>query len=112
MYFNCLLRPVYPEIVKDFWKHACVSSSNQIFLSVMGNKICVTEEMVEKLINNDGSRNRYYKIPPIMEKLDEMANVIFQNGKDSCHAKKLHKILEFGSRLSGLHSESSFHQLV
>lgn len=92
-YFHRLQGQVYTELVKDFWIHACVSPSNQIFSSVTGKKICVTEDMVAKLLNHDVFRNRCYEIPVYMENLDEMAEDIFQNGKYSSHAKNIHKNL-------------------
>lgn len=93
---------MYLKLVKVFYKHACVSPSKQIFSGVMGKKICAIKEMVVKLINHDSIRNRCCKMHPTMEKLDEMANVIFQNGKDSSHANNIHKISEFGSKIFGV----------
>ena len=52
-YFNRLLGPNFPILVKEFWIHA-TSSNQQVMSYVTGNKIVIIEDLIGKLIEYNG----------------------------------------------------------
>ncbi|XP_058726133.1 uncharacterized protein LOC131597453 [Vicia villosa] len=52
-YFERLIGPVYPLLVKDFWTHATVTST-AIISFVLGHEVIVTEKLIRKLYGLDG----------------------------------------------------------
>ena len=52
-YFDRLLGPVFPILVKEFWIHA-TSSNHQVTSCLMGKKIVITEDLVGKRIGYNG----------------------------------------------------------
>src|SRR3954464_1697529 len=46
-YFERLVGPVYPALVKDFWAHATVTPTAIIFF-VLGHEVAITEKMIKK----------------------------------------------------------------
>ena len=48
-YFDRLLGPTFPIIVKEFWIHA-TSSNHQFTSYVMGKKIVITEDLTGNLL--------------------------------------------------------------
>lgn len=92
-FFNFLKEPVYPALFKQFGIHV-VASKLQITSYILGHKISISEKSIEKLINHDGSGKRCFNMLVKRAKLDEIAAVIFQNGKNSLNAKNLHNHLK------------------
>ena len=52
-YFDHLLGPTFPILVKEFWIHA-TSSNHQVTSCVMGKKIMITKDLIGKLIGYNG----------------------------------------------------------
>ena len=52
-YFDRLLGPVFPRLVKQFWIHA-TASNHQVTYFVMGKKIVIYEDVIARLIVHDG----------------------------------------------------------
>ena len=52
-YFDRLVGPTFPILVKEFWIHAS-SSNHQVTSYVMGKKIVITEDLIGKLNGYNG----------------------------------------------------------
>lgn len=50
---------------------------------MLRHKISICENSIAKLINHDGSGKMYFNMLAKKAKLDEIAEVIFQDGKNS-----------------------------
>ena len=48
-YFDRLVGPTFPELVKEFWIHAKIDK-HLVVSSVMGKKIVITEDHIARLI--------------------------------------------------------------
>lgn len=48
-YFECLVGPVFPTLVKEFWIHA-QAYPTVIISSVMGKKLMITKKLISQLI--------------------------------------------------------------
>lgn len=59
----------------------------------MGQKISISEKYIAKLLNHDRSGKSCFDMPYKRDKLDEIATVIFQDGKNSSNAKNIHNHL-------------------
>lgn len=89
-YFDRLNRPIYPEIVKDFWVHAYVSDNRMICSKVSGQSICIIKEDISLLIGHDGPGERCINMPTGYSKMCEISsNIIKSNVKNRNH-KELH----------------------
>ena len=53
-YFDNLIGPVFPKLVKEFWIHA-TTSNHEVTSYVMGKKIIIIEDFIGKFIGYDGS---------------------------------------------------------
>ncbi|KAL5074103.1 hypothetical protein RYX36_013087, partial [Vicia faba] len=53
-YFDRLIDPVFPKLVKEFWIHA-TTSNRHVMSYVMGKKIVIIEDLIGKLIGHDRS---------------------------------------------------------
>src|SRR3954467_10284746 len=49
-YLNRLVGPIYPDLVKDFWVHATVTST-AIISFVLGHEVVISENLIRKLSN-------------------------------------------------------------
>src|SRR4051812_41458627 len=49
-YLDRLVGPIYPELVKDFWVHATVTST-AIISFVLGHEVVITEKLIRRLYN-------------------------------------------------------------
>src|SRR4051812_22248587 len=49
-YLNRLVGPIYPDLVKDFWVHATVTST-AIISFVLGHEVVISEKLIRKLYN-------------------------------------------------------------
>ena len=52
-YFDRLVGPTFPILVKEFWIHAS-SSNHQVTSYIMGKKIVITEDLIARLIGYSG----------------------------------------------------------
>ena len=52
-YFDRLLGPVFPKLVKEFWIHA-TTSNHQVTSYMMGKKISISEDLIARLISHNG----------------------------------------------------------
>lgn len=86
------LKHVYLELVKQLCIFASIINL-QITLFVLGHKITISKKSITKLLNHDSSRKRCFKMPSKKTRLDDIAEVIFQDGKNSSNAKYLHNHL-------------------
>ncbi|XP_058775244.1 uncharacterized protein LOC131649499 [Vicia villosa] len=53
MFFDRLIGPVYPELVKEFWIHATLTPK-AILSFVLGKEISITENLIKRLLNLEG----------------------------------------------------------
>ena len=51
-YFNRLLGPIFPRLVKEFWIHA-TASDHHVTSFVMRKKIVISEDLIVHLIGHD-----------------------------------------------------------
>lgn len=72
-YFDRLKGPVYPSLVKDFWKQAVVTPS-EIKSSVMGKPISISERSIAQLYKHDGKGKRCYRTTHFDDKLHRDVN--------------------------------------
>lgn len=79
-FFNRLQDPIYFNLVKDFWIHV-KSSSFQVISFVFRKKIVISEKLIAKLIDHDGSGIRYEQMVKKDSNITEMSKVIFSSGK-------------------------------
>src|SRR4051812_41500137 len=49
-YLDRLVGPIYPELLKDFWVHATVTST-AIISFVLGHEVVITEKLIRRLYN-------------------------------------------------------------
>src|SRR3954469_5456880 len=49
-YLDRLVGPIYPDLVKDFWVHATVTST-AIISFVLGHEVVISEKLIRKLYN-------------------------------------------------------------
>src|SRR4051812_6616637 len=61
-YFERLVGPIYPHLVKDFWVNATVTPSAIIFF-VLGHEVVVTEQLIRKLYNLDDEEGSTGALP-------------------------------------------------
>src|SRR4051812_34942206 len=61
-YFERLVEPVYPDLVKDFWVHATVTPTALISF-VLRHEVVVIEKMIMKLYSLDDSEGTTSAIP-------------------------------------------------
>ena len=52
-YFDRLVGPTFPILVKEFWIHAS-ASTHQVTSYIMGKKIVITEDHIARLIGYNG----------------------------------------------------------
>ena len=52
-YFDRLLGPVFPKLVKEFWIQAS-TSNHQVTSYVMGKNISISEDLIARLIGHNG----------------------------------------------------------
>ncbi|KAI5444842.1 hypothetical protein KIW84_013212 [Lathyrus oleraceus] len=73
-YFNRLYGPIYPLLVKEFWRHA--DADDQFIVSfVLGVKIVITEASIASLLNMETTGGkRIYNIPPRSKRITEVIN--------------------------------------
>ena len=87
-YFNHLLGPVFPKLVKEFWIHSS-TSNHQVTSYVMGKKIAISEDLIVRLIgHNDGGIH----CSDMEEKCSDLTTIsreIFTSGQPSNKIKDL-----------------------
>ncbi|KAI5402748.1 hypothetical protein KIW84_050378 [Lathyrus oleraceus] len=73
-YFNRLYGPIYPLLVKEFWR--CADADDQFIVSfVLGVKIVITEASIASLLNMEkAGGKRIYNIPPRSKRITEVIN--------------------------------------
>ncbi|KAI5435958.1 hypothetical protein KIW84_022401 [Lathyrus oleraceus] len=73
-YFDRLYGPIYPLLVKEFWR--CADADDQFIVSfVLGVKIVITEGSIASLLNMESSGGkRIYNIPPRSKRITEVIN--------------------------------------
>ncbi|KAI5445291.1 hypothetical protein KIW84_013501 [Lathyrus oleraceus] len=73
-YFQRLYGPIYPLLVKEFWRHAD-ADDNFIVSYVLGVKIVITEGSIASLLNMERSGGkRIYNIPPRSKRITDVIN--------------------------------------
>ncbi|KAI5396791.1 hypothetical protein KIW84_062858 [Lathyrus oleraceus] len=73
-YFQRLYGPIYPLLVKEFWRHAD-ADDNFIVSFVLGVKIVITEGSIASLLNMERSGGkRIYNIPPRSKRITDVIN--------------------------------------
>ena len=77
-YFDRLLGPTFPILVKEFWIHA-TSSNHQVTSYVMGKKIVITEDLIGKLIGYNGGGVRCIDMADRCSDLKLIAKEIFSS---------------------------------
>ncbi|XP_058784253.1 uncharacterized protein LOC131659026 [Vicia villosa] len=86
-YFDRLIGPVYPDLVKDFWSHATLTP-NTIISFVLGKEISITENLIRKLLNLQGLGGVTGAIPGRID-WETVYPKIFTSGKGSPNTKDL-----------------------
>lgn len=77
-FFDRLLGPVFPVLVKEFWIHASVYPK-VVVSSVMGTKYMVTEQLIRQLIGYEHEDVDY--LPPSRRDMEEVYAEVFVSGK-------------------------------
>lgn len=85
-FFDRLLDPVFPTLVKELWIHASVYPK-VVVSSVMGTKFMVTEQLIKQLIGYGHDNVEY--IPPARRNMEEMCAEVFLSGEHSNKIKDL-----------------------
>lgn len=78
-YFERLMGPIYPVLVKQFWIHAVVAKDT-IISYVMSKKFVVTEKSIADLIPHNGCGKRVYNVKTDSKREGMVASVIFKEG--------------------------------
>src|SRR4051812_45239117 len=80
-YFERLVGPVYPLLVKDFWTHATVTPTT-IISFVLGHEVVVTEKMIRKLYGLDDIDGITGALPGRVD-WDKVDRELFSSGSTS-----------------------------
>ena len=88
MYFDRLLDPVFPILVKELWIHA-TSSNHQVTSYVIGKNIAITKDMIAKLIGYNGRGIRCNDMAEKCSDLTTISREIFTSGQPSNKIKHL-----------------------
>ena len=78
-YFDRLISPVFPKLVKEFWIHA-TTSNHQVTSYVIGKKTIITEDLIGKLIGHDGDSIRRRDMEEKDSDLTIVSKEIFSSG--------------------------------
>ena len=87
-YFDRLVGPTFPALVKEFWIHAKVSK-HLVISSVMGKKIVISEDLIARLIGQSGGGVRCVDMAERCADTGVVANRIFTLGMPSSKIKDL-----------------------
>lgn len=98
MFFNRIKGSVYYELVNQLWIHG-TDSKHQISSYVLGQKFCITEKSISKLLNHDRNGKRCFDMISKKVKLEEITVLIFQDAKNSSNTENLHKRLRVWLRI-------------
>lgn len=85
-FFDRLLGPVFPVLVKEFWIHASVYPK-VVVSSIMGTKYMVTEQLIRQLVGYKHEDVDY--LPPARRDMEEIYAEVFVFGKHSNKIKDL-----------------------
>ena len=97
-YFDRLLGPTFPILVKEFWIHA-LSSNHQVTSYVMGKKIVITEDLIARLIGYSGGGVRCINMAERCADAALIAREIFTLGLPSSKIRDLKDHTKYGLRL-------------
>ena len=87
-YFDRLLGPVFPKLVKEFWIHA-TTSNHQVTCFVKGKKIIIYEDLIGKLIGHNGGGIRCSDMADKSSDLTKISKETFTSGHSSKKIKDL-----------------------
>ncbi|KAL5076615.1 hypothetical protein RYX36_015599 [Vicia faba] len=87
-YFDRLVGPTFPALVKEFWIHAKISK-HLVISSVMGKKIVISEDLIARLIGQSGGGVRCVDMAERCPDIGVVANRIFTLGMPSSKIKDL-----------------------
>lgn len=85
-YFDRLIGPVFPTLVKEFWIHAS-AYPKVIISSVMGTKLMITEDLIKQLIGYEHEDVEY--VPAARRNMEEISEEVFMSGVHSNKFKDL-----------------------
>ena len=88
IYFDSLLGPTFPILIKEFWIHS-TSSNHQVTSYVMGKKIMIIENLIGKLIGYNGGGVRCIDMDDKCSDLKSIARVIFTSRQPSSKIRDL-----------------------
>lgn len=91
-YFERLKGPVYDNLFKQFLIFP-EALSLQVTSYVLGHKISTSEKSIATLLGHYGSGKQGFGMISKTKKMEEIAKVIFSNGKLSSNSKDLHESL-------------------
>ena len=97
-YFDRLLGPVFPSLVKEFWIHT-TTSNHQVTLYVIGKKIVIFEDLIAWLIGHDGGAIRCSDMAEKCPDLTTISKEIFTSGKPSNKIKDLKYYFRIWSKI-------------
>ncbi|XP_058725928.1 uncharacterized protein LOC131597239 [Vicia villosa] len=86
-YFDRLIGPIYPDLVKEFWTHATLTP-NVIISFVLWQEISITENLIRKLLNFQSLGGVTGAIPGRVD-WETVYPEIFTSGKGSPNTKDL-----------------------
>ena len=95
-FFDRLVGPIFPHLVKEFWIHA-IASPKVILSFVMGKEISITENLIRKLLGFEGTG-----VTGISSGRMEMSKVyaeIFTNGQASSKVRDLKNKYKIWARI-------------
>ena len=79
-YFDRLLGPVFPRLVKEFCIHA-TSSNHQVTSFVIGKKIVISEDLIGQLIGHNGEGIHCSDMEDKIYDLTKISKEIFTSGQ-------------------------------
>lgn len=85
-YFDRLIGPVFPTLIKEFWIHAS-AYPKVVISSVMGTKFMITEQLIKQLIGYEHEDVHYN--PAARRNMDEISAEVFIFGVHSNKIKDL-----------------------
>ncbi|XP_058750455.1 uncharacterized protein LOC131623463 [Vicia villosa] len=87
VFFDRLIGPVYPDLVKEFWIHATLTPREIIYL-VLGQEVSITENLIRKLLNLEGLSGATGAVAGRTD-WDAVYSEVFTTGQGSNNTKDL-----------------------
>ncbi|XP_058770330.1 uncharacterized protein LOC131643969 [Vicia villosa] len=111
-FFDLLHGPVYTKLVKEFWIHA-TAGENAASSNIMGKKISIIEDSIEKIISHDGNGIKCTGMAEKCLNRSFVTKEIFADGDSSTRIKDLMKNIKVWAKdHSGNHqSQESYSSL-